>query len=67
MAKQVYATVQNNSGDDVRLGATLAEDGTQVLVYPAGGTTSFGWYNIERFEGAKLTAGTLKKLFTAGA
>lgn len=64
MAKQVYTTVQNKAGDDVRLGATLAEDGTMVLVYPAGGQTSFGWYKIERFEGEKLTAGSLKKLFT---
>lgn len=64
MAKTVYTSVTNRSGKVVRIAGTLAEDGSQVLVYPAGGTTSFGWYNIERFEGERLTAGTLKKLFT---
>lgn len=63
MAKQVYATVTLANGTKRRLGATLAEDGSQVLVYPAGENTSFGWYNIGRFRDGKLTSVTLRELF----
>lgn len=66
MTKQVYATITLPSGKTRRLGATLAEDGSQVLVYPAGEDTSFGWYNIDRFRDGKLTSATLRELFQSG-
>lgn len=46
-----------------RLGAEASPERGQAVVWIVNGGT-LGWYNLSRFEGGKLTAGTLKKLFT---
>lgn len=56
MAMLVYADT-----DAGRLGAQL-QDGI-VHVWQAGHGSQLGGYKIERFEGGKLTASTLRKLF----
>lgn len=60
--KTIYATT-----DAGRLGATLAPECGQALVWrsdadPKGGAM-FGWYNLDRFDGGRLTPTTLKALF----
>lgn len=49
--------------DAGRLGATLTENGSSVFVWRSHGA-ALGYYNIERFEGRKLTPQTLRQLFT---
>lgn len=57
MAMLVYADT-----DAGRLGAQLYKEGDLVAVWIVGGG-QLGGYKIDRFEGGKLTASTLRKLF----
>lgn len=66
--KTVYATVPAKDGSDLRISGTLGEatetHPAQVLVSTR--TYHIGWFNLDRFEGGKLTAGTLRKMFAPG-
>lgn len=65
-AKTVYATVTARDGQTTtRLRADLPDGATAVLVGISGGGM-LGWFNLDRFEGGKLTAGTLRKMFAPG-
>ena len=65
--KTVYATVTHTNGETTtRLRVDLPDGATAVLVGISGGGM-LGWFNLDRFEGGKLTAGTLRNLFTPKA
>lgn len=64
MTKTVYTSVTNKSGDIIKIAGMFSEEHQQVLVYPTGKDFTYGWYNIDRFTDGKLTATTLKNLFT---
>lgn len=62
--KTVYATITHRDGETTtRLRADLPDGATSVLVGVSGGGM-IGWFNLDRFQDGKLTAGTLRKLFT---
>ena len=62
--KTVYTTVKNRNGENIKIAGMLSEERQQVLVYPTGKDYTYGWYNLDRFENGKLTATTLKNLFS---
>lgn len=68
MASAIYATVSGatKSGADISLGAQVTEAGDFVSVWYSGGG-SLGFYDINRFRGAKLTKSSLIELFTPKA
>ena len=55
--KTIYANT-----DIGRLRAVLPETGNEVCISRVGGGI-LGWYKIGRFQGGKVTANTLAKLF----
>lgn len=63
-AKTVYATITARDGQTTtRLRADLPDGATAVLVGISGGGM-IGWFDLDRFRDGKLTAGTLRELFT---
>lgn len=63
MPKPIYVSVSSNNGKDIRIGAQLDDTLNTVLVWIVGGSV-LGWYHLWRFSGNRLTAKTLRELFS---
>ncbi len=60
--KTVYADIQDNNGFTTRICGVLESDSEVVMINIVKGSR-LGGFLLPRFEGNKLTAKTLKKLF----
>ncbi len=60
--RSVYADIQDNNGFTTRICGTLGNDSEVVMINIVKGSR-LGGFLLSRFEGNKLTAKTLKKLF----
>ncbi|AHL18531.1 hypothetical protein ISF9_061 [Microbacterium phage vB_MoxS-ISF9] len=60
MAKQASAMTKTKAGASVRVYAAVTPDGTQVQLWSK--HRSYGFWNLYRLEGGKLTARSLRIL-----
>lgn len=60
MAIKVTAVTKNNRGEDVRVYGQLTEYGEQVMVWSK--HSVYGFWNLDRLEGGKLTSASFRKL-----
>lgn len=61
MAKKASTKAMTKSGREVTLYGEVTDDGTQVRVWSK--DANYGFYNVDRFEGGSLTAGSFRKFF----
>lgn len=61
MANKASTKAMTRAGTEVTLYGQMTEDGTQVRVWSK--DCNYGFYNIERFDGAVLSASSFRKFF----